>query len=232
MADSAREEVLARIRSALPSHGRRQRGKDLPSPRRGVEASLASINERRGELIERFESELKRIGGALHRAPDAASASEGLGRLARHREWRRAVAWAGLNPEIISSLAGLEVCLDEAGSEQERFLEEAARADLGITAVDYALADTGTLVLLSGEGRARSVSLLPPIHVAILDAEKIVPGLDEFFGIYGSDYGSKGLRLNSAVTFITGPSRTGDIELTLVVGVHGPQELHVILMGA
>jgi L-lactate dehydrogenase complex protein LldG len=232
MPDPAREETLARIRAALGPRGPRQRDENPPSPRRAVEAILAGVNGRRGELIERFESELKRIGGMAYRAPDKASACEQLGSLARQRDVRRAVAWAGLDQEVLASLAGLEVYLDEKGGDPERLVQEAARADLGVTAVDYALADTGTLVLLSGEGRARSVSLLPPLHVAILDAEKILPGLDEFFGLYGFDDGSSVRRLNSAVTFITGPSRTADIELTLVVGVHGPQELHVILVGA
>ncbi|HYV03597.1 MAG TPA: lactate utilization protein, partial [Blastocatellia bacterium] len=103
-------------------------------------------------------------------------------------------------------------------------------ADIGITSVDYALAETGTLVLRSGAGRARSVSLLPPVHIALLKPDQIVPGLDQLFPMLARDQLVG--RLDSALTFITGPSRTADIELTLVVGVHGPQELHVILLDA
>jgi L-lactate dehydrogenase complex protein LldG len=101
---------------------------------------------------------------------------------------------------------------------------QAAEARLGITAVDYALADSGTLCLLAGKRQPRTASLLPPIHVAILRPEQILRGLDDLFALLPS-----GDDLSSAVTLITGPSRTADIELTLVVGVHGPQQLHVIL---
>jgi L-lactate dehydrogenase complex protein LldG len=78
--------------------------------------------------------------------------------------------------------------------------------------------------LLAAKTQPRTASLLPPIHVAILRPEQILRGLDDLFALLAT-----GDELSSAVTLITGPSRTADIELTLVVGVHGPQQLHVIL---
>ena len=99
-----------------------------------------------------------------------------------------------------------------------------------MSGVDYALADTGTLVLLSREGRARSVSLLPSVHIALIRPEQVIEGLDDMFSLM-RDGTDRDKVPSSAVTFITGPSRTADIELTLVVGVHGPQELHAILLG-
>jgi L-lactate dehydrogenase complex protein LldG len=87
-----------------------------------------------------------------------------------------------------------------------------------------AIAETGTLVLESDRERHRLVSLVPPIHIALVKAENIVPTLGEAFSVV-----RRGAGLSRAITFITGPSRTADIELTLSIGVHGPKDLYVIV---
>lgn len=99
--------------------------------------------------------------------------------------------------------------------------------DVGITSVQAAIADTGTLVLDSSVERNRLVSLIPPIHIAILDASQIFGTLGDVLAALQA-----GEELSPAITFITGPSRTADIELTLTLGVHGPQELYVIINDA
>ena len=96
--------------------------------------------------------------------------------------------------------------------------------DVGITTAQAAIAETGTLVLDSAGERHRLVSLVPPVHIAIVDAATIYATLGETLTMLQS-----GKELSPAITFITGPSRTGDIELTLTIGVHGPQELYVII---
>ena len=99
--------------------------------------------------------------------------------------------------------------------------------DVGISTVQAAIAETGTLVLVSADERHRLVSLVPPVHIAIVDASRICETLGEALTLLRN-----GRELSRAVTFITGPSRTADIELTLTVGVHGPQELYVIINGS
>ncbi len=96
--------------------------------------------------------------------------------------------------------------------------------DVGITTAQGAIAETGTLVLDSANERHRLVSLVPPVHIAILDASRICETLSEALTLLRRDK-----EISPAVTFITGPSRTADIELTLAIGVHGPQELYVII---
>ena len=96
--------------------------------------------------------------------------------------------------------------------------------DVGITTAQAAIAETGTLVLDSSRERNRLVSLVPPVHIAIVDASSIFQTLGEALAFIHQDG-----NISPAVTFITGPSRTADIELTLTIGVHGPQELHVIV---
>ncbi len=99
--------------------------------------------------------------------------------------------------------------------------------DVGISTAQAAIAETGTLVLDSADERHRLVSLVPPVHIAIVDASRICETLGEALALLRS-----GKELSRAVTFVTGPSRTADIELTLTVGVHGPQELYVIVNGS
>jgi L-lactate dehydrogenase complex protein LldG len=99
--------------------------------------------------------------------------------------------------------------------------------DLGITSAQWAVAETGTLVLESEAEQHRLASLVPPIHVAIIEASRIRETLAEVL----LSIGEKGRdEMSRTVTFITGPSRTSDIELTLAIGVHGPGELYVIVI--
>ena len=87
----------------------------------------------------------------------------------------------------------------------------------------YGLADTGSVVLGSSPEEPRARSLLPEAHVSRLAVERILPGLDELFAALGRD-------LPSALAIVTGPSRSADIEQSLTVGVHGPGEVHVVLL--
>jgi L-lactate dehydrogenase complex protein LldG len=118
----------------------------------------------------------------------------------------------------------------------DRFADNAARAgfhvhrgaapelpDAGVSEAIYGLADTGSVVLAASPEEPRARSLLPFVHVSLLREERILPGLPELFEAVGGD-------LPSALAIVTGPSRSADIEQTLVVGVHGPGEVHVVLL--
>ena len=99
--------------------------------------------------------------------------------------------------------------------------------DVGISTAQAAIAETGTLVLDSACERHRLVSLVPPVHIAIINASSIVETLSDALTLLQNDK-----EISPAITFITGPSRTADIELTLAIGVHGPQQLYVIVNGS
>jgi len=101
----------------------------------------------------------------------------------------------------------------------------AQEAALSITQADYALADTGTLILLAGAGEGRALSLLAPVNATLLPASRILSDLDELFRQEPC-----ATERSSDLVFTTGPSRTADIELTLTIGVHGPGELHVVVL--
>ena len=100
-----------------------------------------------------------------------------------------------------------------------------AMAGVGITGADYALADTGSLVLMSSADEARMISLLPPAHIALVPLERMLTGLDELLSVVPDP-----AEVTSSMLLITGPSRTADIEQILVRGVHGPGEIHVVLL--
>jgi L-lactate dehydrogenase complex protein LldG len=107
-------------------------------------------------------------------------------------------------------------------------------AELGVTGLDYLVAETATAVLLSGHGLSRLASLLPPVHVVVAEAGQVVGSLEELLALLSEGRRGaflEGGALGSAMTFISGPSRTADIEQTLVVGAHGPKEAHLLLMG-
>jgi L-lactate dehydrogenase complex protein LldG len=95
----------------------------------------------------------------------------------------------------------------------------------GVSRAVYGLADTGSVVLASSPEEPRASSLLPEVHVSLLTEDRILPGLAELFEAVGGE-------LPSALAIVTGPSRSGDIEQQLVVGVHGPGEVHVVLESA
>ena len=126
------------------------------------------------------------------------------------------------NPEVERLLYLTDLEIEElsiAPNAQDIF-----RFDVGISTVQAAIAETGTLVLDSTRERHRLLSLVPPVHIAIVRASQIYRTLGEVLTLIRKDK-----EISPAVTVITGPSRTADIELTLAIGVHGPQEVFVII---
>ena len=234
-ASSDREVILGDVKRALHREGKP--GPVLgPSTSRGLDQLVSEIKKkceaRRADLIQRFEFELTRIGGRFHRATSLESARQYIEQVASDRQAGILVASEAQVIDDIDLKArlekkGIEVLTETTGGE---FLATAAVAGIGVSGVDYGLADTGTLVLLARKGQARSISLLPPVHIAVMKPEQVISGLSDLFPLLRAEAEGEGRGLSSAITFITGPSRTADIELTLVVGVHGPQQLHLVLL--
>jgi L-lactate dehydrogenase complex protein LldG len=127
---------------------------------------------------------------------------------------------------------GIEVVptFSESQSSQKDYVRRLLKARIGVTQADYAVAETGTLVLVSDAEQHRLLSLLPPAHVCLLDPKHIVPTLSCLMARLEERFAA-GQIMPRAVTMITGPSRTADIEHTLTTGVHGPVALHVLIQG-
>jgi len=217
-----RDDFLARVRASLAGAAPTA----APAPYRPPAPPSPD------ELVEQLVRELAAVGGVVHRAATREDARSAIVAVLVDRKARRIVL--GATP-LLAELdlagavadAGIDVVVVDLGDEAERdALREAAfAADAGVTSVDYGVADTGTLALLARRGQGRALSLLPPLHVAVLDARDVVGELAELF-----ERVRAAGELPSALTLITGPSRTGDIELVLTVGVHGPGELHLVVV--
>jgi L-lactate dehydrogenase complex protein LldG len=235
MPDSnAKEAILESIKQALHrdsttpvSHAALS-----PDPLTSAPSELTSNrDQRRAELIERFAGELTRVGARFRRCADEDAAFDYIEQIATSRKTKLVLSWdvpllTGI--DVRARLAEKGIAFEKAVGGMD-LISKADGADIGISGVDYALADTGTLVLFAARHQPRSISLLPPVHVAIVNSSQILPGLSDLFPLIGREQNGQRI-LSSAITFITGPSRTADIELKLVVGVHGPQELHVLLL--
>jgi L-lactate dehydrogenase complex protein LldG len=117
------------------------------------------------------------------------------------------------------------------GEERKERLQALEPAPVCLSGAACAIAESGTLVLRHGPGRPRLASLLAPTHIAVVRTEQLVRGLGEALARLRAEHGDALFDATSNLTLITGPSRTGDIEMTLALGIHGPPELHVILVG-
>jgi L-lactate utilization protein LutC len=241
---AARAEFLDRIRREVAKGPGLFGASTTPRPAEpatAAEAVRRQLAERWPEALERFREEFERVAGVFHRAPRLDGVPAIVAGIARERGARRLVTWdpAVLGFDAASALAGegFVVAAAHAGREDEesrrRHREEAGGAQLGVTGADLVLAETGTLILLSGPGRPRSTSLLPDVHVAVFGRDRLVETLEQV-GVMlealhaDADRASAGAMIN----FITGPSRTADIELTLTRGVHGPKEVHAVFVEA
>lgn len=110
----------------------------------------------------------------------------------------------------------------------KQYMESLLEADIGMTSAGYGIAETGTLVYVSGGEQHRLISLLPPVHICLLERHGIVPDMGELFRHTAADFHSSAAP-PQALTFVTGPSCTADIEQTLTTGIHGPGELHILI---
>jgi L-lactate dehydrogenase complex protein LldG len=206
----SRDNILHKIRTAL-GRGAGQAVADPPPaririPEVPVEARIASMLER-----------VRALAGDALVADDprafVAAAIEGKTAVASNAPF---LAECG-----IASLPGVR----SGVTDRMALRELCAMVDIGITSADYALADTGTLVMIASPQEARMISLLPPAHIAVVPRARLLTGLDELFSILPTP-----AETTSSMVLITGPSRTADIEQILVRGVHGPGKLTVVVV--
>lgn len=215
---AARDRILGKVRAAL--------GRSGPLPVERVEALRAYIAQHppgprpiaQWDLVARFRERALTLSTTVDEVETMASVPAAVARYLQAQGLPvSAVVWPGL-AQLDWRAAGITT---EA--------RKATGDDLvGITGADCALAETGTLLLLSGEATPASTSLLPETHIAILPADRIVKGMEDAFALLRAERG----RLPRSTNFVSGPSRTADIEQTLVLGAHGPYRVHVVLVHA
>jgi len=204
--------VIDNIRRSL---GRTESSSIDPPPDIYEPRQVGSTNSE----LQLFLHELKKLSG-VGQCFSQNGIADALKALVADNNVRKATAWntPRLNQlQITNHLASLGVEIVSPTADKH----EMALCDLGITEADYLLPETGTIVLHSSADMPRAVSLLPRIHLAIVHPEMLRPDMHQVFAE---------ARDNNYLVFITGPSRTADIELTTTLGVHGPKELYVWIL--
>jgi len=241
-----KEAFLSRIREAIKDV---QRSRELfpasPSP-----DSLAALDrvrsrnaESRNPLLAALRKAAEPLRLGVQMVADPAAAGEAIARLILEKapEWgdeKRVICWRhpliekmGLPARLAEH--GIPVTFTETDlPDQEarsRRQREITESFVGITSADFCLAETATLVLRTRPGQPRSVSLVPSIHVAVITGDQIIADLKELYALLRWDPGQQDEGLTDCLSLITGPSKTADIEATLVHGAHGPRELHLFI---
>lgn len=226
MSNNSREEILHTIRKGLKGVDPEKTFDDRNFQFEAEEVQKL-IEEQQGNLETQFIGELNKVNTNVIEAGSEDEVKSFLQDIIKEKELKSFAIWESqflkeINLKQDFKDAGLKLI---TAKNKNRM----ANADIGITEVDYAIADTGTLVLLTDKNQPRSVSLLPPIHVAIVRPANLVRNIKDLFIILKSRL-QNSEDITSCMTFITGPSRTADIELSLTLGVHGPKELYVVIL--
>jgi len=223
MSSAARDNVLSRVRKAL---GKRER--DLA----GIAAAEAIIAAHAqgprpalpGDRVERFMRRARDMESTVERLADSAAIPAAVARYLEALE---------LPPALAEQRSHAGVCwpefaaLDWAGAGLSIESRPTTGNDrLGITGTFCAIAETGTMIILTGADAPTATALLPDTHVAVVSAARIVEGMEDAFALIRRERGA----IPRAINIISGPSRTGDIEQTIVLGAHGPYRVHILVV--
>lgn len=213
---AARDDILGRLRAKL---GRTPHNAD--AARRDMADYLARhpAGPRPAQTVDRIEGLRRRSEALATTVDEVATAADAPAAVARYLREYGLPLRGGLAP----ALAGLPWAA--AGLDLEA---RGAKADdpIGITGCFCAIAETGTLMLCSSHDSPAALSLLPETHVALVPASRIVAAMEDAWELARRELG----RLPRAVNFVSGPSRTGDIEQTIVLGAHGPYRVHLVII--
>jgi L-lactate dehydrogenase complex protein LldG len=206
---------------------------------------LARIKERsateRQKLLDILIDAARPINLKVTACPDTFSVASALVDLVREKtpEWgdqKSVAAWKhplieSLNlPEILSEQHVPVFFADLQKNDAENLRRGIIDSYIGITSADFCLADTATLVMRTRPGQARAVSLVPSIHVAVIELSQVIADLKELYALLKWDPQISKEGLTNCMTLISGPSKTADIEATMVHGAHGPREVYVFVI--
>ena len=229
--DQSKSVILSAVRLALKTHAH------VVDPGRPFSLPVARIVGHQ-TLVERFSEEIGKLGSKCYVAHSNEDANKYIVEFVKtHGLSRVAISNSPLLSDIglatmlentgtKPSLVDYSGCKDaqELGARKRSIRETLLQTELGITGASYAIADTGTLVIGGNDETNRLTSLMPTVHLAVVRSDQFMPDLPSVMEQLSRS------KLNQAITLITGPSRTADIELTLTIGVHGPKELHVVVV--
>jgi L-lactate dehydrogenase complex protein LldG len=225
MSDQA--TILARVREALREpapprhlHGHGAALEEAREPRPGFQSWMPPVGVTRDDCFALFQKNVAMLKAELVLYTDAADLQMKLQNQARRENWKKIAIHRGRwSAPVVEALA-LPRVMTEAGY----VVREIESCDVGITECDALVAQTGSVLVTSQSAGGRALSVLPPHHVVLARYDQLVPDLEAAFNVLHSHYSDA---WPSFMSFITGPSRTGDIERILVLGAHGPKRLTI-----
>jgi L-lactate dehydrogenase complex protein LldG len=222
-----REKILGRVQEALKAKAPKP---TLPEdgsvewpqpPVAGARRWLPLVKPTFKDWVELFGKNAADLKAGFQMVSSSEEMRQALIQLRDAEGWKRAACHSGLLPDAICPALGIQMFKTDKSYD----VYQLEKCDVGITECDALIAQTGSVVLTSRSAGGRALSVLPPHHVVLARRDQLVADLPEAFELlkttYGTDY-------PSMISFITGPSRTGDIERILVLGAHGPKKLTIL----
>ena len=223
---SGREDILGRIREALSVQsdtGVKATAGDGVRDVRDARKFMPPGGETPAERLQRFQALAEKLKAEVLTVPDAPAATAALNKLAEEGGWTRIAGHR--HPLVEQVLQGR----DPVWTDDRPGVATLEAVDAGVTACEALIAQTGS-VLVTGKGcGGRALSVLPPHHVVLATPDQLLPDMLAGYDALRDRYGDN---LPSFISFITGASRTGDIERILVLGAHGPKRLTILIVGA
>lgn len=204
----SKENILKKIRKAL--------SQPVAQPFPQSEGQQSVFTPLQDEMAVDFAEHFSKLQGRFVYCINAQELAFQLNSLIRKMDWQKVYC---LEDELLRR-TGVDLA-------ERHVREDLAQCDVSITGCEYLVARTGSIVLSAAQGSGRSTSVYAPIHICIAWSHQLVPDIKEALQGMRDKYGDK---LPSQIVFATGPSRTADIEKTLVVGVHGPKEVYLFLV--
>ena len=223
--------ILGRIREALqvpaPAPGQHgdasgSAGANAP-PSAHARQWLPAVGATFAEQLVAFRGKCAELRAEFHLVDSDGECLKMLAALRDREQWKRIGTHQGELTDFLCAKLGLQICRTDKGYD----VAELERCDAGVTECDALIAQTGSVLLTSRSAGGRALSVLPPHHVVLARREQLVRDLPEAFALLKKKYSS---HYPSFISFITGPSRTGDIERILVLGAHGPKKLTILCM--
>ena len=255
MSNASQEAFIANLKNALQHRSGAARAFREDSARRrsshhkndAGRAPARRTDAERRQLLDRLIEKAAPINLQVRPVAEVGAAAAAIAQLVADTtpEWgdqKSLVAWAHPLIERLKlhdALARQDVALDyiaikdpqkASPAERQSIRRQISDAYIGVTSADYCVAETGTLVIKNRLNQPRSVSLVPSIHVAVIELKQLVLDLKELYARLQYDMDETGEGLTNCLTFISGPSKTGDIELVMVHGAHGPRALYLFVI--
>jgi L-lactate dehydrogenase complex protein LldG len=230
---SERENILERVKEALrneahpphPSESQRAGAHPVSSAIHSPRAWLPVVGESLAERLEMFTRNATNLKAAFVQVSALENVREQLQQLQAAEGWKTVASHHGTLTDSVCTQFGCPVRYVDSGYEPSAL----DVCDAGITECDALVAQTGSVLLTSRSAGGRALSVLPPHHVVLARIDQLVRDLPDAFALLRSRYGAD---YPSFISFVTGPSRTGDIERILVLGAHGPKRLTIFCVGA